>query len=137
MDDLHIYALHRYYLQANQMRVHFDSYLKLNKGSVTWESPERLYLSLYMGLWYGSLYVVVEGWKELGLADLVVDELLTSPHVELLNRYRNGVFHYQKAYHDGRFLDFMKQPDTPGWVRSLHAEFGRYFLEWFAARRKD
>lgn len=90
-----------------------------------------------MGLWYGSLYVVVEGWKEINLADPVVDELLASPYVELLKRYRHGVFHYQKTYHDNRFLDFMKPPDTPEWINCLHDELGGYFLAWFAQRRKE
>ena len=40
----------------------------------------------WMGLWYGTLYVVAEGWQALGLHDKQLDELLTSPNTELLRR---------------------------------------------------
>ena len=49
-----------------------------------------------MSLWYGGLYVVIEGWKELGLSDPHVDDLLRSSNVELLKRYRHGTFHFQR-----------------------------------------
>jgi hypothetical protein len=49
-----------------------------------------------MSYWYAALYVVIEGWRDLGLADATIDALLQSPNVDLLKRYRNGVFHFQK-----------------------------------------
>jgi hypothetical protein len=61
-----------------------------------------------MSYWYGGLYVVIEGWQELGLSDAVIDATLQSPNVHLLRRYRNGVFHFKKDYNDERFLAFMK-----------------------------
>ena len=124
------FALHRYYIWANRMRTSFDELLQekqlatkpLRKG---WD----IEANLYMSYWYGGLYVVVEGWKELGLRNDVIDNLLKSPNVELLRRYRNGVFHFQKEYHDERFLGFMRDGrDAVEWVRSLNLEFGRVFL---------
>jgi hypothetical protein len=41
---------------------------------------------LKMCLWYGMLYVVVEGWQEAKLSDPEVDILLASPNTELLRR---------------------------------------------------
>jgi hypothetical protein len=85
---------------------------------------------LYMSYWYGGLYVVIEGWKALKLSDGVIDEFLKSSNVELLRRYRNGVFHFQRDYNDERFNEFMRQGnDAVTWVRSLNEQFGRYFLE--------
>ena len=64
---------------------------------------------IFMSYWYGGLYAVIEGWQELGLTDPTIDRLLESPNVELLRRYRNGVFHYQMTYFDDRFrLNKMK-----------------------------
>jgi hypothetical protein len=37
-----------------------------------------------MSYWYGSLYVVVEGWRELNETDPKVDPLISSPHVDRL-----------------------------------------------------
>ena len=83
-----------------------------------------------MSYWYGGLFVVIEGWKELQLSDSVIDGLLASPNVELLRRYRNGVFHFQRDYHDQRFHEFMTQGiDEIVWVRALNEQFGRFFLE--------
>jgi len=83
-----------------------------------------------MSYWYGGLYVVIEGWRALKIADPVIETMLKSPNVRLLRQYRNGTFHFQKKYLDERFTDlFAKGTDTVAWVRSLNAEFGRYFLE--------
>jgi hypothetical protein len=35
----------------------------------------------YVGYWFASLYVVVEGWRAIGLSDERVDGLLSSPNV--------------------------------------------------------
>ena len=77
-----------------------------------------------------GLYVVIEGWKELKLHDPVIDGLLTSPNVDLLRRYRNGVFHFQPEYMDKRFRGFVEEGTEPvAWVRELNKQFGRFFLE--------
>ena len=73
---------------------------------------------------------MIEGWKSLKISDTIIDELLESPNVKLLRRYRNGVFHFQPNYNDERFHEFMAQgTDEVAWVRSLNEQFGRYFLE--------
>lgn len=53
----------------------------------------------------------------------VIDELLKSPKVGLLKRYRHGVFHFQGDYFDKRFTDFMAEGQSAvDWVS------GRSFL---------
>ncbi len=92
-------------------------------------------LKPWMPYWYGALYVVVEGWQDLGLTDDEIDGLLTSPNVGLLKRYRHGVFHYQRTYHDRRLIDLIAEgAETASWVRQLHDAFGRWFLDWYDAR---
>lgn len=77
------------------------------------------------------MYVVIEGWKELGLSDPEVDALLESENVQLLKRYRNGVFHFQRDYFDDRFFDFMKAQGTVSWIRSVQESMSRFFLGAF------
>jgi hypothetical protein len=66
-------------------------------------------------------------------ADAIIDALLQSPNVDLLKRYRNCTFHFQKDYNDERFLAFMRGDNAVMWVRSLNAQFARYFLDRFRA----
>jgi hypothetical protein len=121
-------TLHRYFIWANQMRTHFDEILA--REPAPFEGAAFIESFLYMSYWYGGLYVVIEGWKALNLSDGVIDELLKSRNVILLRRYRNGVFHFQRNYHDERFNEFMSQgTNEVTWVRSLNQQFGRYFLE--------
>lgn len=90
---------------------------------------------LFMAHWYGALYVVVEGWKEIGLKDPVVDRLLESPNLELLKHFRNGAFHFQKKYFDKRFSNFWKDSkQTVPWVRQLNSAFNRFFLKEMSSR---
>lgn len=121
-------ALHRYYIWANRLREHFDSAIAVMPLS---DQPERMFADdqgLFLCYWYAALYVVVEGWQELKLADTEIDALLTSPNVDLLRRFRNGVCHYQRNYSDPRFLDLMQAQGVVPWVRPLNQAFGRYFF---------
>lgn len=119
-------SLHRYFIWANRMRQHFDETLKY---SVTQDGSNGMDAFMYMGYWYGTLYAVAEGWKALDLKDDAIDELLKSGNLELLRRYRNGVFHYQKSYNDPRFTDLYQNGQAVvDWVRQLNQELSRYFL---------
>lgn len=124
-------TLHRYFIWANRMRTHFDALFPAT-ASPALEPGSKLFIeaTLYMSYWYAGLYVVIEGWKELKLHDPVIDGLLTSPNVDLLRRYRNGVFHFQPEYMDKRFRGFVEEGTEPvAWVRELNEQFGRFFLE--------
>jgi len=111
------------------MRVHFDELLKTSGDDPT--DRNEIESFLYFSYWYAGLFVVIEGWRELNLHDAVVDRLLESPNVDLLRRYRNGVFHFQPDYFDKRVTDFIAAArETVPWVRELTLQFGRFFLEW-------
>jgi hypothetical protein len=133
-------SLHRYFLAANQQRTHFEELLTKHAeahGEAPAYAGEGWNESwLAMSYWYGGLYVLIEGWQELGLKDPQLDALLASPNVGLLKRYRNGTFHYQRRYWDDRFVGLIRDgQDVVTWVRELNSQFGRFFLEWFAAER--
>jgi hypothetical protein len=75
--------------------------------------------------------VVTEGWRELGLVDSEVDLLLTSDNLDILRRFRNGVFHYQEDYFDRRLTDLINNQDAVDWAVRLHSTIGDYFLRRF------
>src|SRR5450755_4459353 len=67
--------------------------------------------------WYGSLYVVVEGWKELGLKDAIIDALLShAAYPNLLRQFRNGVYHYQSKIMAPKLLQFIARTRHVLWV---------------------
>jgi hypothetical protein len=126
-----IITLHRYFIWADRMRVHFDDILKKTNfvSPKLYKKKEGIDTFLYMSLWYGMFYVLIEGWQELKLKDEKIDELLKSKNVQLLKRYRNGVFHFQKEYYDERFTKLMAEgQDIASWIRELRDEFSRWFL---------
>src|SRR5207249_3264952 len=109
---------------------HFYAALR-ERGAVDLDSEDGFHLTLYMSYWYGSLYVIVEGWQDLKLTDPDVDELLASPYVDVLKRYRNGVFHYQRAMWDRRFLDFIREGEASAtWARQLHVGLGTWLQSY-------
>ena len=121
-------TLHRYYIWANKFRTHLGALvagadLPLDIPPV-WFADEP---GLFLSHWYAALYVVIDGWKELGFQDAEIDALLTSPNVEYLRRYRNGICHFQRQYLDERFQGMMASPDSVQWVGSLNLAFGRFF----------
>jgi len=122
-----IHALHRYWIWADQMRLLFGE--ELNRVGARFDEDDTIHRDAYMSLWYALLAVVIEGWSELRLSDAVVDELLQSPYVAKLRRYRNGVFHFQRRYWDARRTEFlMGGAESATWVTRVHSELGRVLL---------
>jgi hypothetical protein len=75
--------------------------------------------------------VVCEGWQELKLVDPEIDVLLKSPHLDVLRRFRHGVYHYQADYFDPRFMNaFTLGKDFDDWITSLAHAFNRYLDAW-------
>ena len=134
--DHQIMALHRYYIWTTLMKKDFEgALLKGDHLPADGESPyiwPMKYMATavgtYMSYWYGGLFVVCEGWQELGLTDPTVDALLAHSNLGLLKRYRNGAFHFQKDYFDARFEDFKAEQGTVEWVRNLSSALGTWFL---------
>ena len=127
-------TLHRYWIWANRLRHHYEAALATGVGAGpldpdTWFAGD---IGLFLGHWYSSLFVVVEGWGEMGLSDPRVDQLLGSPFVENLRRFRNGVCHFQQNYFDDRFIEIAANPASVPWVRELHQRLGECLLEQVA-----
>lgn len=126
--------LHKYFMTASLMAQEFDHHLKDPPQFQCKDAVEdgMMFLvskaGLTMTLWYGALYVVVEGWQELGMSDPEVDQLLQSPNTKLLRDVRNSVFHFQKHWLDKRLGKFVSTKDSVPWVRQLTVAFRRTLL---------
>jgi hypothetical protein len=85
--------------------------------------------------WYASLYVAIEGWSKCPLSDATVDELLRDPafdhNLQLLRRFRNGVYHYQPELINDKLLGFLREAtQTVAWAFLIHSEFKRVLWEF-------
>jgi hypothetical protein len=142
-------TLYRYFIAANKMRVSFDKslhdpkhldrhhgWLKQLRDNGMAEHGELVTsimmhaddYGVFMFYWYSGMYVVIEGYRELGLSDSRIDSLLNSPNVEFLRRCRNGTFHFQKDYFTPKQLEFMEQKDSVSWIREVTEAFSQFFL---------
>jgi hypothetical protein len=101
-----IVALHRYLIWAAQMDTNFKHLLPQGAKATSWWDTDFIASVMYMSYSYATLYVVIEGWRQLKLTDPTIDDLLRSPNVNLLRRFRNGAYHFQPEYFDGRLTDF-------------------------------
>ncbi|HKE38196.1 MAG TPA: hypothetical protein VKG21_00010 [Casimicrobiaceae bacterium] len=127
-----IHALHRYFIWSSRMRDHFvESFEEGEHQEIRFPPSDHIDVRRfgYLSLWCSMLYVLVEGWKELRLSDQSVDALLIDDNLELLRRFRNGAFHFQREYLDGRFVAFLnKGEDILIWLAKLHQAFSQFFL---------
>jgi len=120
------------------MRLNFDREMTTSGSRADLGSP--VYLAskafIFMSYWYGGLYVVIEGWRELELRDAQIDRMLESSNVKLLKRYRHGAFHFQRKWLDQRMTEFMAAPDGVSWVRRLSSGLGNYLRAEVKRRSK-
>jgi hypothetical protein len=86
-----------------------------------------------MSQFFAAEYVVIEGWREAGFTDSVIDGALNrwSDLLDLLRRYRNGVFHYQPKLVEPRLVGFLEESERSVFlVHYLHSEFCRYYWSY-------
>lgn len=132
-----IITLYRYFACAAQMRKLFrkefdPEWMRTAETDIMgllmfFYSPPGIYL-LYS---YSGMYLVIEGWKDLKLADPKIDELITSPFVDRLRLFRNATFHYQKEPLSWKHLQFFgtEEEHTEKWLKALYNELQRFFGE--------
>lgn len=92
---------------------------------------------LRVRVWYGYAYVVLEGWKELGLTDPQVDAAIValrqSNRWEMLRRFRNANFHLQNDPTTDKFSDLLTTGQGIGAIQQLdraQLALDQYFAEW-------
>jgi hypothetical protein len=143
---MEIMALHRYYVHTTLMKQRFEEELAKGEYIVDGhEDPIKNFIltglnlgvmpvGTYMEYWYGGLYVVCEGWKDIGLSDPAVDALLADPKIEALRRFRNAAFHFQRDYLSQKKNDFVSTDGSVPYIREVSKELDRWFLEYIRGR---
>lgn len=130
-------ALHKYFICADAARVRFDEQLAAIKSPVSDLSEKVIQAKLALLVWYGLLFVVVEGWGKLRLRDQEITPLLRSRNRDLLRECRASVFHYSPQYFDDRFVKLiMDGTGVAAWTKTLHWAMSRYLLDWVRAQNQ-
>jgi hypothetical protein len=83
--------------------------------------------------WLAAEYVVLEGWRELGITDKRVSKLiqLYPENCETLRRCRNAVYHFQSEILDRRIINCLQnQNEEAAWSIALHYEFQRLLIAY-------
>jgi hypothetical protein len=122
--------LYEYSAYSSMMRVDFDRIFdKFTPAQIGHEQEHRKAV-IYMCYWFASLYLVIEGWEQLGIHDFKVDALLASPSVAILRRYRDGVFRFNTQFFLERNQEtLMSDIKAILWARSLTDAFIYFFSQ--------
>jgi hypothetical protein len=126
-------ALHKHWVTADSINYHLGRSMK---GSLPEGAPKEFaalgqMMSAFaaLGVWYSLLYVVVEGYRELGYHDAQVDTLLANDqYVTALRLFRNATFHYQTDPLSPKLLGFLEAKDSETWIKELNRAL-KDFLE--------
>lgn len=125
-----VMSLHKYFLNADFVRDVFMRRMNREQSPAESDFATSMDDLIALSLWYATVYVVIEGWRDAGISDSEVDELLGDDRVDDLRRFRNQIFHYQPEYDNPRLLEFLGTGDADAqdattWIRRTHAALGR------------
>lgn len=113
-----------YFLRACQMHNKVHEIRDQAGGDLTKLGDRTSDLTTYLTFWLSSLYVVCEGYRELGFEDEAIDALIQQPSIEALRVFRNGSFHFQR--NPEKNVQFFGG-DNLNWAEALHEEFKTFF----------
>jgi hypothetical protein len=137
VDVNQIVLLHRHWIWANLQRRRFDELLPSAPSPSHDEAflASEAYGSMY--LWYGLLWVVIEGFqvRSIDLRGRFADDI--ERLAPTLRPCRNAIFHVPERNHDPRLFKPMEMPDSVPTISRVSTGFGRLFLAEAAARRVD
>lgn len=122
-----IFDFHRFaeaWIRADEFRKKFYRQLGYPQHHGTYDID----LYAYLDYWYAFLYILIEGYKKLGLRDSNIDNTLNGSHSTYLKKYRHAVFDFKKDY-GGVALkkEFLTSEKPVEWVSTLHESF-RVFI---------
>ena len=142
--DPKMIALHKHWLHADSIKVRISAeVLKPGEMQAAEKLPQSLLdlgkthsMFLALSVWYALLYVVIEGYQKMGLCDEGVDAVLAQEeYVDVLKRFRNGIFHYQQNPIPEKVFGFLEMEQSESWIRDLNSAFDAFFCAYPPIKR--
>jgi len=133
MDKLAFISLHRHFLAADAVKQFLFVALPVDPKTSRLRDDIMEAASMWSGMlrlqvFYALMYVVVEGYRELGCHDPKVDSLLVQAHfVDGFRRFRNANFHFQEDPISPKLLEFLTAEGSEKWAHDLYAALKAFF----------
>ncbi|MBC7144080.1 MAG: hypothetical protein H5U24_01595 [Thioclava marina] len=138
--DPKIGALYTHFVTADAVEYHLRNALKASGGP----APNSIKVSdiardlsafRVISVYYALIYVVVEGYHELGLVDEKVDHFLQDAEkVDSLRRFRNATFHFQKDPLSDKLMAHLSEDRYGDWTRDLARALESFFVRKLGLR---
>ena len=130
-------ALVKYWLTSELLRTSFFRSFSASNTTHLTETHGQLGLAYYWvsdpgilsSLWIGSVYVVIEGYRALDIADPELDKLLESDFVDSVRLYRNAVFHFQNDSFHEKYLPMLESFEAKQWLDDVHKKTGNILAQ--------
>ncbi len=132
-------ALHRHWIVADAVRVVLQQKTNtpdqeeraIKKFGIEYVAfGEHASMICRIQVWYSLLYVVVEGYRELGQKYDPLEEVLAkAEYVDLLRRFRNATFHFQADPLNDKLIGFLDKHDSEVWIADLNRQLEAFFVQ--------
>lgn len=136
MPDPIVPVLFRYYMSMSLARQEFYRFLPEARLHDNPTDPAQAGMEflvtkagILMQIWYGLLYVVIEGWEQAGLKVAEIDGLLTeTDKVAKLRAFRNAVFHFQRQFLPTKQEGLFADRSMVEWITKLSDAYKRVMM---------
>ena len=80
--------------------------------------------------WVASVYVGTEAWKQLGIPDPTLTDIIDKYDdlFQHMRRFRNAVYHFQRKPLGDKIVSFNRNPEAVAFVRALQFELQRFLV---------
>lgn len=127
--------LYRYVFWADLLRMQFETTFTQDQQAFEPSlqtkqnifEPKLLESEMYICLWFGVLYTVIEGWPTLKLNEPQVEQLLESPFKNLLRNFRNATSDADELDDDRIQALIATGQESIEWARKVTLEFRSFF----------
>ncbi len=120
-------SIYRQWIWADHLRNYFEETLPEKELNINGNFTIEPYW-MFMCLWYGILFSVLDALKEL---EVEIPEVQDDINViyPILKKYRNGVFHIQKNYWPDKWLMLILDESTASKIERIHKKVGEFLLK--------
>ncbi len=129
--DAALEAYHRERAKVPKSTLSESELLQLDRQLVRVENSAFTLARAHLTIWFGMLYVVIEGWRKWKFFDSRVDPLLTSDHVAELKAHRHAIFHAED-FDAPAVMQFVATPERSNWVADISNTLRQAIRDWNA-----